>query len=269
MLLRLANQFNIQKRLGGKDMSYFNYQSKKIFYKEIGNGEPLIMLHGDAASSAMFEMLIPLYQEHFRVILVDFLGNGKSDRVDKFPADLWIAQAQQVIALIEHLKLKKVNLLGTSGGAWASVNTALERPDLINKVIADSFDGRALDKDFAKNLLEEREFSKKDACAKQFYEWCQGEDWEIVVDLNTVALVECAEKQLPLFSKSIETLSVPILFAGSLQDQMCRKDMLEEYREMNHLIANGKIHIFDTGGHPAVATNAEQFAEIAFKFIYG
>lgn len=81
-------------------MSYFNYQSKKIFYKEIGNGEPLIMLHGDAASSAMFEMLIPLYQEHFRVILVDFLGNGKSDRVDKFPADLWIAQAQQVIALM-------------------------------------------------------------------------------------------------------------------------------------------------------------------------
>ena len=124
-------------------------------------------------------------------------------------------------------------------------------------------------KEITENLLEEREFSKKDACAKQFYEWCQGEDWEIVVDLNTVALVECAEKQLPLFSKSIETLSVPILFAGSLQDQMCRKDMLEEYREMNHLIANGKIHIFDTGGHPAVATNAEQFAEIAFKFIYG
>lgn len=88
-------------------MSYFKYQSKRIFYKEAGNGKPLIMLHGDTASSNMFEMLLPLYQEHFRVILIDFLGNGKSDRVSKFPADLWCSQAQQVIALIEHLQLKK------------------------------------------------------------------------------------------------------------------------------------------------------------------
>ena len=127
-------------------MLYFKYQSKRIFYKEVGSGKPLIMLHGDTASSTMFEMLLPLYQEHFRVILIDFLGNGKSDRVSKFPADLWCSQAQQVIALIEHLQLKKVNLLGTSGGAWVAVNTALERPDLIEKVIADSFDGRTLHK---------------------------------------------------------------------------------------------------------------------------
>ena len=267
MLLRLANQFNMQTRLGGKDMSYFIYQSKKIFYKEVGNGEPLIMLHGDTASSTMFEKLIPLYQEHFRVILMDFLGNGKSDRVDKFPANLWIAQAQQVVALIDHLRIKKVNVLGTSGGAWAAVNTALERPDLINKVIADSFDGRTLDKDFAKNLLQERAFAKKDTFAKQFYEWCQGKDWEKVVDLNTVALIECAEKQLPLFSKPLETLSVPILFIGSLQDEMCRKDILEEYKAMNELVSEGTIYTFDTGGHPAIATNAEQFANIALKFI--
>ena len=32
------------------------------------------MLHGDTASSRMFELLLPLYQENFRVILMDFLG---------------------------------------------------------------------------------------------------------------------------------------------------------------------------------------------------
>ena len=55
-------------------MSYFHYQSKKIYYKEIGSGKPLVMLHGDTASSRMFELLLPLYQEDFRVILMDFLG---------------------------------------------------------------------------------------------------------------------------------------------------------------------------------------------------
>lgn len=248
-------------------MTYFHYQSKRIFYKETGNGKPLIMLHGDTASSNMFDMLLPLYQEHYRVILIDFLGNGKSDRVKEFPADLWISQAHQVIALINHLKLKKVNLLGTSGGAWTAVNTALERPDLIEKTVADSFDGRSLHKNFVTDLQKERESAKRDIYARQFYEWCQGKDWQDVVDLNTQALIKCALNKIPLFSKPLKTLSVPILFLGSKEDEMCRKDMLKEYMEMKKLVANGRIHMFDTGGHPAILTNAKKAAEIILSFL--
>lgn len=250
-------------------MSYFTYQSKKIFYSETGNGKPVIMLHGDTASSTMFEMLLPFYQENFKIILIDFLGNGKSDRVDEFPADLWISQARQVIALIEHLNYKKMNLIGTSGGAWVAVNTALKRPDLIEKIVADSFDGRTLADDFAENLIAERTFAKNDEFAKQFYEWCQGEDWEKVVDLNTKALTACAEKKLPLFQKPLETLTVPILFLGSLEDAMCRKDLSEEYEQMKQLVQNGKIYLFQTGAHPAIATNAELASKIITEFING
>ena len=248
-------------------MTHFNYQSKRIFYKEIGVGKPLIMLHGDTASSVMFEFLLPLYQENFRVILIDFLGNGKSDRIEKFPENLWITQAEQVIALIEHLKLQKANLIGASGGAWVAINTALKRPDLIDRVVADSFDGRTLHENFAENLLQEREFAKHDNHAKQFYEWCQGEDWETVVDLNTQALTKCAVNQIPLFCKPLETLSTPILFTGSLEDDMCRKNIVEEYTEMNRLVQNGTIHIFKTGGHPAIMTNAEFFSKIVTEYL--
>ena len=212
-------------------MSHFIFDGKRIFYEEAGRGKPLIMLHGDTASSRMFEFLLPLYQDNFRVILIDFLGNGRSDRVDRFPEDLWIRQAQQVIALIEYLGIEKVNLLGTSGGAWVAVNTALERPDLIGKVIADSFDGRTLHETFAENLLKEREYAKQDNQSRQFYEWCQGEDW------------------------------------GSLEDQMCREDLLVEYAQMERLVQNGRIHMFETGGHPAVMTNAESSARVIRKFI--
>lgn len=248
-------------------MSYFIYQSKKIFYSVVGSGKPVIMLHGDTASSTMFELLLPLYQDNFKVILIDFLGNGKSDRVEQFPADLWVSQAQQVIKLIEHLNYRDVNLIGTSGGAWVAVNTALERPDLIGKVVADSFDGRTLAKDFSTNLITERNFAKSDNFARQFYEWCQGEDWERVVDLNTKALTECAEKKLPLFHKPIESLTVPILFLGSLKDTMCREDLSTEYEQMKQLVSNGKVHIFPTGEHPAIVSNAELSAKIITEFI--
>lgn len=250
-------------------MSYFHYQSKKIYYKEIGSGKPLVMLHGDTASSRMFELLLPLYQENFRVILMDFLGNGQSDRIECFPENLWTTQADQVLALVEHLNLKKVNLLGTSGGAWVAVNTALKRPDLVEHVIADSFDGRTLRDGFVENLRKEREHAKQDQEARQFYEWCQGEDWEKVVDLNTQALITCAVNKTPLFCKPLESLDTPILFMGSLEDDMCRQDMLEECKEMDRLVGNGKIYMFETGGHPAVLSNAESAARVITDFMNG
>ena len=169
--------------------------------------------------------------------------------------------------LVEHLKLEKVNLLGTSGGAWVAVNTALKRPDLVEHVIADSFDGRTLHDGFAENLRKEREYAKQDHGARQFYEWCQGEDWEKVVDLNTQALITCAVNKTPLFCKPLESLDTPILFMGSLEDGMCRQDMLEEYKEMDRLVGNGKIYMFETGGHPAALSNAESAARVITDFL--
>ena len=65
-------------------MAYFKYQGKTVFYEVYGQGEPLVFLHGNTASSKMFEFLMPLYTDDFRCILIDFLGNGRSDRLEKF-----------------------------------------------------------------------------------------------------------------------------------------------------------------------------------------
>ena len=249
-------------------MAFFKYGDKNIYYDEIGAGLPVVLLHGDTASSKMFEYIIPLYANSFKVILMDFLGNGQSDRVEEFPSDLWYSQAQQVIAFLEYLDCGKVNLVGTSGGAWIAVNVALERPDLVHKVVADSFDGRTLQNGFSENLLKERMTAKSNDLSRQFYEWCQGEDWETIVDLNTKALVECAVSKLPLFHKPLEMLEVPILFVGSMEDTMCRKDLEEEYSQMEQLVSNGRTFLFPTGGHPAILSNAEDFADIVRDYLF-
>lgn len=48
-------------------MSYFIYHGKKIFYREVGEGKPVLFLHGNTASSKMFEFILPLYQADCRV----------------------------------------------------------------------------------------------------------------------------------------------------------------------------------------------------------
>lgn len=248
-------------------MSFFKYRGQSVFYKEYGTGSPLIFLHGNTASSKMFELLMPLYAEKFRCILIDFLGNGKSDRVAKFSPDMWYDEALQTIALVEHLQCEKANLIGTSGGAWAAVNAALERPDLFHTVTADSFDGRALNDRFSEKLLSERTTAKANPESRQFYEWCQGTDWETVVGLDTEALLRCAEEKRPLFHKPLEEMKVPLLLMGSRADEMCRENLEREYKEIAALIPRAAIQIFERGGHPAILTNAEQAAEIISHFI--
>ena len=248
-------------------MSYFKYQSKNIYYTVTGEGKPLALLHGDSASSAMFELLKPLYENRFQLILIDFLGNGKSDRVEMFPVDLWLEEARQVIALLEHLHCGKVSLAGTSGGAWAAVNAAMLRPDLVERVVADSFDGRSLAEDFADSLLEERAASKQEEYAIEFYQWCQGDDWESVVDKNTEALVRCAREKRPLFARPLRELQVPLLLMGSREDEMVRKDFLSEY-EVIAGETGAQVCVFPTGFHPAMASNAEQAADVIYEFIY-
>lgn len=249
-------------------MAFFKYQNKSIYYEQYGKGDTIIFLHGNTASSKMFEFLMPLYAESFRCVLIDFMGNGKSDRIEKFSPDMWYDEALQTVALAEHLKCGKVGLVGTSGGAWAAVNAALERPELFSAVIADSFDGRTLNENFSANLIAERKAAKADKPSRQFYEWCQGDDWENVVDMDTEALLICAKENRPLFHKALDELKIPILFMGSMEDQSCRSNLEEEYKEMAALIthAPSSVHLFTNGGHPAILTNAEQAAMLIKDF---
>ena len=110
--------------------------------------------------------------------------------------------------------------------------------------------------------------AKSNDFSRQFYEWCQGEDWETVVDLNTKALIECADSKFPLFHKPLELLKLPILFVGSMEDTMCRRNLDEEYRQMEQLVSNGKTYLFPTGNHPAILSNAEKFADIVKDFLF-
>lgn len=249
-------------------MAYFRYQGKSVYYEEHGQGKPLIFLHGNTASSKMSGLLMPLYTEKFRCILIDFLGNGQSDRLESFSPDMWYDEALQTIALTEHLQCGKVSLVGTSGGAWAAINAALERPDLFHAVIADSFDGRTLNDNFSVNLISERKAAKEDTHARQFYEWCQGADWEKVVDLDTKALLKCAKEKRPLFHKPIEGLKTPILFMGSIEDKSCRNNIEEEYKEMTSMISQAYIYLFPSGEHPSLFSNAEKSADIVYNFIF-
>lgn len=159
-----------------------------------------------------------------------------------------------------------MNLVGTNGGAWAAINAVIECPELVGKAVADSFDGRTLTDDFSENLIQERVSARADEMAVEFYRWCQGKGWERIGDMDTKALVECAREKLPLFTKPLGSLQVPLLPRGSEGDEMSRADFQEEYHTIDGE-TGAEIHIFSQGVHPAILSNAEQAAEVIGRFL--
>lgn len=105
-------------------MGQFTYEGHRITYEEYGAGErPLILIHGLLMNRRMFERLAAEMAERGnRVICVDLLGHGRSDR----PEDLRLYSmplfARQVVALLDHLEVETAVVGGTSLGA----NVALE-----------------------------------------------------------------------------------------------------------------------------------------------
>jgi pimeloyl-ACP methyl ester carboxylesterase len=114
-------------------MAEFSYEGYRISYDEYGAGSrPLILIHGLLMSRRMFERLGPaMAAEGNRVIAVDLLGHGRSDRPEDLQRYSMPLFAYQVNALLDHLELESAVVGGTSLGANVSLQTAARFPDRV------------------------------------------------------------------------------------------------------------------------------------------
>ena len=218
----------------------------------------------------MFAEIAERYTNDFKVILIDFLGHGKSDRLSEFPDDLWFYEAEQVIAFLREKQYSKTNLIGSSGGALVAINVALEAPELVGKVIADSFEGEKPLAAFTENIGADRDASKQDENVRNFYLAMHGDGWEQVVDNDTRAIIGHHKNIGKFFHQDLHTLKPAILLTGSREDEYIRTiapDYFEKvYGELISKIGHGTIHLFDTGGHPAMLTNQDRFYRLSREF---
>ena len=104
----------------------------KLQHRIIGEGKPLIILHGLFGSSDNWQTHAKRFSDYFQVILVDQRNHGHTDWSDEFDYDLLAADLHE---LITDLKLEKVNLLGHSMGGKTVMRYAQLYPETIEKMI--------------------------------------------------------------------------------------------------------------------------------------
>lgn len=105
-----------------------------IYYEIYGEGEPLFLLHGNGGSIDAFSKEIPELSKHFKIIAMDTRAQGKSTDTSTEPLT-YIKFADDVKALADELKLKKINILGWSDGGNTAIEFAIKYPKNISKII--------------------------------------------------------------------------------------------------------------------------------------
>ncbi|GAA0742084.1 alpha/beta hydrolase [Clostridium oceanicum] len=247
-------------------MSYFNFKNSKIYYRVYGEGSPLIIIHGDTASSKMVLPEMKFYSKNFKVILVDLVGQGKSQRVDKLPLNHWSFNADMIIELCRYLKIKDVNLLGTSGGASVALNAALKDPNLFYKIIADSFMGESLSSDFAEKIVDDRKIAKQKLGPKIFWLMMHGFDWEKVIDQNTKLMVDFSRNLGDFFDGDLKDIENNVLITGSSKDDLI-PNAENILKDVDSKMKNSKLVIFKEGNHPAMFSNKKEFRNLVLEFL--
>lgn len=245
-------------------MGFCVINQRTIYYRRQGSGEPLLLLHGNTASGKMFNWEINFYSRYFDVVVPDYPGHGKSIPLGDLLSDYWYDNAIAMAGLCRQLGLEQVNVIGTSGGALVALNLALEAPELIKNIIADSFEGIKGNPEDGAYLKKLR---KNDGLrARLFYLSQHGWRWRKLVDTDTNLFCQFGVEQRPYLHRSLTEIKCPVLITGSRQDDFI--DNIEtRMQPVVKQIADCQLFLFARGGHPAMYSNRKQFSRLALSFL--
>ena len=197
---------------------YASVNGIDLYYETHSTGRPLVLLHGGLGSGEMFGPVLPSFTDHHQVILVDLQGHGRTADIDR-PIDVRL-MADDVAALIEHLGLDDVDVVGYSMGGGVALQTAIRHPEKVRRLVAASANVRR-DAIYADMLAQQGQVS---AAAAEFmketpmYELYQRvaprpEDFPRLLDKIGEAMAQDFD-----FSDDVRGLRVPTLVMAADAD---------------------------------------------------
>ncbi len=116
-------------------MATFQFREKNVFYDIRGDEfhPVLVMLNGIMMSTKSWDPFVAAFSDKLRLLRVDFLDQGESDRMIKPYTQA--VQVDMLLALLDHLKLERVHLAGISYGGSVAMQFAAAHPGRVEKLM--------------------------------------------------------------------------------------------------------------------------------------
>ena len=111
---------------------YADIRGFKMYYETYGQGEPLLIIHGNGGSINNFLYQIPYFAKNYHVIIADSRAQGKSvDLTDSLSYEM---MTDDLNALLDQLHLKSCYVIGWSDGGINGLLLAMRHPDKVKKL---------------------------------------------------------------------------------------------------------------------------------------
>lgn len=246
-------------------MPSFTSHNHHLFYREQGNGPLLLILHGNTASSAHHAGELDYFGQRYHAVALDFIGCGQSDRLDVWPMDWWAQGGRNAAALVEHLGEQSALVMGASGGAIAALWMAIQCPEHVRAVIADSLAEKET-ADWIERVLQERhQFTGGQI---SFWRAGHGDDWEQVVRADSDLMHRFARSGGDWFQGRLKEIRCPVLFSASLRDDLLQEPGAQNCR-MALQVKGSRVYFAAEGSHPLMWSHSDEFRRVADWFLGG
>lgn len=104
----------------------------RLYYEIAGKGAPLVLIHGFPLDASMWDLQFAAFARDYRVLRYDVRGFGRSS----LPTDQPYSQVEDLHALVDHLNLGSVHLIGLSMGGQIALDFALAYPERTRTLVS-------------------------------------------------------------------------------------------------------------------------------------
>ena len=250
----------------------------KLFFREQGQGQPMIILHGLFGSSDNWLTQAKLFAPHYRVMSIDQRNHGQSPHSDDFDYQCMVGDLDE---FIEDQKLNEPIIIGHSMGGKAAMNLAVAHPEKISKLIVVDIAPRAYNlehytiveglkaidvgnltsRNEADTVLSEhvpepdvRQFLLKNLQRKS----TGGFSWKI---------------NLPVIAEKLSNIGLDLQFEGQfekptlfIRGAKSKYVRDEDWHRIIKIFPSAKLETMDTG-HWVQAEKPQEFADVVMKWL--
>jgi pimeloyl-ACP methyl ester carboxylesterase len=241
------NDFDADNHLGKR----IKVDQAEIYYETYGQGSPLFLLHGNNESIISFREQIEPLSQHYKVFALDSRGQGNS--TNKSAAPYTYEQfADDLLAVMKALDIKKANLLGWSDGGNTALIFAQKHPEKVEKVVlmgANLFPGP--------NAIEEKVIrifeNRRDSLLHRNDPESQ----------NQLRLANLVLNEPNIKAEGLRTIDLPVLVLAGEHDVVKR-----QHTELIHTsIKNSRLEIIKGSDHYAPLKDPKVFNRIVLDFL--
>jgi pimeloyl-ACP methyl ester carboxylesterase len=252
---------------------------KTLFYREEGNGLPVVLVHGFAEDGAIWNKQAEQLKEHYRILIPDLPGCGRSSPLTEAPS--MESLAEDLLLLLDHGNIGRCILIGHSMGGYITLAFAEKYPERLSGFGLFHSTAYADTDEKASARRKSIEFIHKNGSApfirqstpNLFAADTRSSSPDLIGDMtrrysgfSPDALVHYYEAMIrrPDRTAVLERSKVPVLFVIGRQDQAVPPG---QALQQTHIPSLSHIHILNDSGHLGMLEEPDRSSSILQSFL--